>query len=215
MSYTLTEAAARVQEHLDDDNTRWSDASTKLALRSAMNQTFAEYVQSGRHFDRILDTTSSAAGVVDLSSVVPYFVRGVMVNTGNLYTRLPAHEPMDAQILDDTARTVRVVYVPTPKWGTTGSDYVFEDQAGNSLKSREDMDELVCVRAAMMLSVKDGPIPSAFKELEARLVESVMSAPESPRARRPPARGSDYGALLGWFVNNEDQSIRLFRKVLR
>lgn len=215
MAYTLTKARnTALSEYLDDDNTRWLEADVDSALQAALSQTFSEYVQSGSRFDEVVTATSTSGGVVDLSSYDPFQVRSVGITTGSLITRLKTISPSDVQYLDSEARSVRAVIVRTPVMGSAAQPLV-SDGAGNALQTWDAFDELVCIRAAMKMSVRDGGIPRSLVEIEARFIEAVMDSPSAPRSRMPPTKGSDYANWLYWYYDASAQSAQLCRKVFR
>lgn len=216
MSYTVTEARARAREfYLDDSGSvRWTDSETDDSLSAALQQTFSEYAKSGTRFDRVVTLTSTSAGVVDLSSYSPYMVKGVAHSTdgGSLFTRLKPVTPQDAQKLDNAARSYRVVLVRTPVIGSAAQPLV-SDGSGNALVDWEAFDELVCIRAAMLMSVKDGPVPAALKDAEARFVESVLQSPETLQSRKPPRRGSDYARWLYYYYDHSSESLQVCQQI--
>lgn len=182
---TLGDLRQRVYYFVDDDGTsttdgtRWSNAEVDDALEVALDEVVAQYADNGGNaLDEVLETAMTA-GSLDLSSYKPVKIKSVEIKTGDTYVNLRAVRNADASVAQTgLTNTLRVTYIARPSLPDGYSGTFTYGASGAPFPS---FNQLVCVKAAQYLLIKDGEINSALEQSEQKLWQSVMSANRVPR----------------------------------
>lgn len=207
---TLTTAQARqvVFDHLDDDQTRWTEAQIDVALTTALSLCLNDYVTNGGdRFEIEVTGTSTSAGVIDLSAQKPIKINGVSVLESTRYFPI-SRVKLEERIIHDTqGRSVQVRLTPTIPFSATDDDPLVD---GNTWDA---FDQWVCARAAMFAAVKDDDLLKALSRMEAMMQNSVLTTAKIPGARRMPKRSQWIGSTLGWAWKAGDYEIQMCRRL--
>lgn len=174
MTVTLTQARARVRFLIDDAdaNPLVSDAEIDVALATAQEEVWQRVVGSGVNvYTQHADISSSAAGVVNLSSLNPMKVVSVAWKSGNTFMQVPPSRPGDFIQTVAQVQALRVVYVPRATFPALAADPFVWATASISSPT---LDQLLCVVAAADVWVKTGEGPLAsLEQRKAELQKSI------------------------------------------
>lgn len=220
MTLTLVQAQQVVFDHLDDDGvaatptdgSRWSVAQVNTGLGYALSSCLNEYLSSGGdRFDLELATTSSSAGLVDLSATPPLTVRGVSLIQGNRYWPLAELKPEQRGRHDDTARSIQIRYIRELALPSTTS-HPLVGVGATAGRSWDAFDHWVCVRAAQFCSAKDDEARRSLDDLERKLRDSVFLKVRTPSATAFPRPASYFSAWYGYFYDPSAQAVQVCRR---
>lgn len=193
----LSEAIERVRYMIDADSfdeaaDRWTSDEVKQKLKLALEATCTIYAgRGGQRLDQVVELTSDADGYVNLQPYKPLQIQSVRVSQGSYMIQVPAVP--SGQIRQDAnqAHTVKVRLVPSPDFPTVNSSPILY---GNNT-SFELMDELICIRAAKSLLVKDGEIDQSLETQFREILETMLSSENTIKVFEMPT-GNDCGLGL-------------------
>lgn len=210
---TLADARTIVADHLDDaSNDRWSTTQIDRALAQALSACVDDYLAAGGdRFDEILDTTSSTAGVVDLSSVDPIVIKGVSMLQGAQYWPIKAVRLEEKNIVDDSARSLQIRYVRKFVLPTTTS----HDIVGNGATSANSwiaFDNWICAKAALLCAVKDAEARQELRTVEQDIKESCLKHTRVPKSVQFPVRRGYYSSWFGYAWNQNAKDLVMVRQ---
>ena len=211
MTLTLATARFTVLDHLDDDNTRWSEAQVDRALSYALSQTLFDYASGGGDRFDVTEALSTTAGSLSLATRVPILIRGVSLLVGQRYFPLTQRPIEDRSITDDQTRSLQVRYVRAYALPTDSTHPLVGVGATPAL-SWDGFDHWVCLRAAMFASTKDAELRNELVDQEARAASSVMTIAKTPTALPFPARLRYYSQILVWTWQRDTQTLILTRR---
>jgi hypothetical protein len=205
MVLTLAQARTVVQDHLDDDATRWSTAQIDTGLSLGLSTCLHDYVSGGGdRFDVVASFTSTSAGLIDLSAVSPLTIRGITLQVGSRYYPITQRQIEHRSIDDAVSRTFEIRYSRILTLPVTTSHPLVGDGA-TSAGSWDAFDHWVCVRAAAFCSVKDAELRQELTALEQTIkIPSAIPFPGPPGL---------YGNLLGWVWKRNTNAIQIVRKL--
>jgi hypothetical protein len=213
MVLTLAQARSVVQDHLDDDGTRWSTAQIDVGLGVSLSSCLHDYVSGGGdRFDVIDSFTSTSTGLIDMSAVSPLTIRGMTLIIGQRYYPILQRQIEYSSLLDSVSRNFEIRYsriLSLP----TNTAHPLVGAGATSAGSWDTFDHWICARAAMFCTVKDAEQRPELLQLEQTLSGSVMTTVKIPSALPFPGQPRFYGQLLAWTWRRESNSIQIVRKV--
>lgn len=218
MPLTLAQARVQLQNHLDDDGTRWSTTGSAgatevdLALAWARDVCLREYIGSGGHrFDITEELTSSSSGLIDLSTHDPIAVRGLTMKVGTRHFPLSEVKPEQRNINDDTARTFVVRYAK-PYTGPTDTTHPLVGTGATAAPTWDSFDHWVIAKAAVFLAVKDGEPRPELSALESMARDAVLLTPVIPKAVRFPGATVWYGTWFAYHYRPDLKKIQIVKR---
>lgn len=217
MTLDLATARAIVLDHLDDTNDgagngdRWSSTQVDRGLSFALSQCVDEYISSGGdRLDEILSTQSTAAGVVDMSTIDPLDIKGISLLAGTRYWQIKGYRVEEKNIIDDTIRDVQIRYVRKFALPSTTTHKIVGNgaTAGNSWDA---FDNWICAKAALYCSIKDAESREEIKSLAEDMRFSVMSHTKVPTAVPFPTAKPYLSQWIGWVYHQNAKQIILVK----
>ena len=185
---TLTDARLNVAQLVDDaNNRRWSTAQVDAALAQALSGCLSQYVShGGTAFDAEVVVSSSAAGVVALSTVAPILdIRSVSIQFGSgttlTFAPCPAALRVDRYAIENAVYSVAVTYVRDYRLSATGSDPLV-GVAAVEAASWPDFERWICADAAASLAIKDNDQRPGLAALEQKAKDNVLTRVVTPKA---------------------------------
>lgn len=162
----LSEFRSVIAQLLDDEsNARWTVGSTTFdrtkeidyALELALDQCLTTYAERGGGIlDEETESTTTSAGVLDLSSVRPAQIISVLLKIGSTYYPIKPIRTRDYETDANEAKTIRVRYVRTFDLDSLASTATVE--YGASGMQFPLFDHWICVTAANYLATKTGEV---------------------------------------------------------
>jgi len=174
-AHTLSSARGVVALMLDDpNNRRWSLTQIDGALQDALSLCVNTYAaEGGDQFDVEVDVTTDATGLGSLTFPVG-LIRGVQVFTGTVYYPINAQNRSQRVVLDNSARTLKVLAVREYQLPTTTSHPLIGDGATVAPGTWHSFERWVCCEAARALGVTDNDKRPGLEELAQRAKEGAM-----------------------------------------
>jgi hypothetical protein len=215
MGLTLAQARDVVEDFLDDPtNARWSTSQIDVALAYALSSCMNDFVAAGGdRFDAVLTTTTTSAGVVDLSSYDPVKIQGVTVLIGSRYFKLTEVPYEERGIEDATVRNINIRYVRSfvlPTSSNTGHGIV--SVSGTSAKTWLAFDHWICARAALYCATKDGESRPDLANIEKEARENAIFTTAIPKALPFPTQPHWFSNWLGYAWKQDEQKLVVVRK---
>lgn len=210
---TLLQARDVVEDFLDDaTNARWSTSQVDVGLAFALSACMNDYIAAGGdRFDTTLATTTTSAGVVDLSSVDPSKIQGVslLLGTRNFPITEVAYEERgvdDAVVRNITIRYVKSYVLPT----NTGHPLV--GSGATSAKTWLAFDHWICAKAALYCAIKDAESRPELATLERDARENAIFTASIPKSLPFPMRPHWYSNWLAFAWKQDEQKLVVCRK---
>lgn len=213
MGLTLTQARSVVLDFLDDViNARWSTSQVDVALAYALSACINDYVAAGGdRFDTTLATTSTSAGIVDLSSVDPCKIQGVSILLGTRNFPITEVSYEERGLDDGVARSITIRYVKSYVLPTsTGHPLV--GAGATAAKSWMAFDHWICAKAALYCSIKDAEARPELATLEKDARENAIFTANIPKSLPFPMRPHWYSNWLAFAWKQDEQKIQVARK---
>lgn len=212
MGLTLSDARATVLDHLDDDNTRWSNTQVDRALAMGLSQSVFDYVGGGGdRFQVVATITTDVNGAYAMTTENPSRLTGVAVIISNRYFPLEAKTPEQLNLKDNVVRQVQIRYTPTFVFPTNTS-HPLVGSGSTAALSWEGFDHWVCARAALFCSIKDAESRPEIQSLEMKLAQSVMTMCRKPTATLFPQQNRLYSNLLAWTWLPDTRTFQMLRR---
>lgn len=213
MGLTLAQARLAVEDFLDDAaNVRWSDANIDVALKYALSMCQNDYISAGGdRFDEVLSTSTTSAGVVDLSSYDPIKLQGVSLTVGTRLFPLTEVGFEERGLDDGTVRSIAIRFVRTFVLPTTTSHPLVGNGA-TSAKTWFAFDHWICIKAALYCSTKDGERRSDLEALEKEARENVIFTCNIPKSLPFPDRPHWYSIWYAFAWKPDEQKLIVARR---
>lgn len=213
MGFTVTQAIAYIRSNLDEPTAnRWTDDEIKDAIDGSLDYTLKEYAETGYTFlHETVSTTSSTAGIVDLSSYSPFKIEHVAIVTAGNYHPISRVTDAARGFKDDVARTIDLKILRGFTRSATDGDPLIEGAAGRNAISFE---RLVCLRAVRELLIKDRvdlrSLESAIEQYRDACFRYTGPHGGSPAVRsRGPGQWAD---RRGWTYDPVAEAIQIWKR---
>lgn len=211
MALTVAQARQVVLDHLDDNNTRWSNAQIDVGLSVALSQCLDDYISGGGdRFDTVTSVTSDANGSVDLSTLNPFAIRGLSLLVGQRYFPIRQVQVEDRNLDDKVIRTYQLRYCKTYALSGTASDPLV-GVGSVAAQSWDVFEHWICARAALFCAVKDADPRPELAMLAKQLAGTVMTTMKIPRSLPFPSPPYVYSQLVFWTWKRDTRTMQMVR----
>jgi hypothetical protein len=182
----LSEAQTKVLKLLDDESgVRFDAANDKaevnIALKSAQGEAWTEAVSAGANlFMQEAAFTSSTAGAVDLTSVIPRRIVNVTQVSGTTRLAVLPVRLDDVLATLASAVTLRVAYIPGVTFPALVSDPFVWGSSSVAADVQAPLSNLMCAIAAGDLAPKDAAVNAMLERRKEELrasIRKLMSVP--------------------------------------
>jgi hypothetical protein len=188
MAQTVADARGNVSQFLDDpNNIRWSTTQIDAGLATALSACVSAYVSAGGSaFNEEASFTTSSTGLASLSTVAPLLdIRGVQGSFGSgtntTFTAIPAALRADRYMLAQSVYTLSIVYVRDFALSTT-TTHPLVGNGATAAASWPEFDMWICMKAALLLGIKDNDQRPMLANLEAQARQNVLNRINTPKA---------------------------------
>lgn len=198
----LVDAIARIRTLIDDtDAERWSDAEVTTALTAAQYEALLWALAHGANiFSLEASLSSSTTGSVNLTTLAPMKVCGVMQLMGSTRVRVRESQSLDIGTPLTTVQSLVISYVPRPTFPASGaSAFVW----GNGAPC-PPLDSYLCVLAASELKVTEGDELPGLERRKDELKAALQRLLNIPGFTVMPMGGRRCVAAFVWARTNLD-----------
>lgn len=174
MTITLDQARAQAQQHLDSSsNARWTNTEIDTALKAARQEIINFALQAGLDIFRSTTTVSSGTNsTVSLAGLGVQQIHSVKYIQGNTFIPVkPLTQSQKTQLASMTG-TFEVIYTGLPAFPSSGSSNI---EMSNNSVSNDIIDELICIKAAKIMAVKENMAVNMLLAVEQSLLDSLKA----------------------------------------
>lgn len=179
MTLTLADARTQTQALLDSTgNARWSNTEIDIALKAARLSLFNTANGAGILSGKNTTTLQSNNGLIDISALKRAHIKSVSFLQSNL--RIPLSPLGSQNVLGGyfSSNTYEITYSALPDYPTVTTDPILFCDTG---VANEIMDALLCAKAALYMSAKEGATPQGLQNTVDRLTADLVKTGTQPR----------------------------------